>query len=211
MVMQPKPSRALPGFEHVNRYWDKINETYAAKILPGEYYVTVTEELITTVLGSCVSACVWDAQAGVGGMNHFMLPHDTGGDGKWGAVDTVKASTRYGTYAMEQLVNDLLKYGARRQNLRVKAFGGGKIIRQMTDIGLRNITFIRGFLRTEGFPLVAEDLGDVYPRKVVFFPKTGRVLVKKLRSLHNNTIIEREERYMHDIESQPVQGQVELF
>ncbi len=203
--------KALPGFEHVNRYWDKTRFTYAAKILPGEFYITPHDELITTVLGSCVSACIWDTSRRIGGMNHFMLPHDTSGSGSWGNIEALRASTRFGNYAMEQLINELLKHGAQRKNLQVKVFGGGRVLAQMTDVGMRNIAFVRHYLRTEGFPVLAEDLGDVWPRKVVFFPLSGRVLVKKLRTLANDTVIEREKRYLKVIDHQPVQGEVELF
>lgn len=203
--------KALVGFETINRYWDQTRDCYAAKLLPGEYYVTRNNELITTVLGSCVSACIWDERNAIGGMNHFMLPHDVIGNGRWGNVEELKASTRYGTYAMEQLINDIMKNGGDRNSLKAKVFGGGRILAQMTDIGSRNIHFVKHFLQNEGIRVMASDLGDVYPRKVIFFPTSGRAMVKKLRSLHNETIFERETEYMHDIDTAPVQGEVELF
>lgn len=206
----PAAPKAMAGFEHIHRYWDKTNGRYAAKILPGEFYVTRGRaELITTVLGSCVSACVRDPVSGIAGMNHFMLPVEQGSGGGWG--DVLSASTRYGNHAMEQLINGILAAGGSRVRLEIKVFGGGRVLTQMTDVGRKNIAFIRQFIRMEGFELAAEDLGDVYPRKIIYFPENGRVRVKKLRSLHNNTILERERAYLHDIEREPVQGEIELF
>jgi chemotaxis protein CheD len=201
---------ALPGFEHVNRYWDDMHKQFTAKILPGEYYVTRNQEMVVTVLGSCVSACIRDADAGIGGMNHFMLPISQGGGGSWDAAG-LGTSTRYGNYAMERLVNDILKHGGRRENLEVKIFGGGKILANMTDIGDKNISFVRAYISTEGLRLAASDVGDIYPRKVYYCPATGKVLMKKLRTLHNNTIMERESAYMEEIVHKPVEGDVTLF
>lgn len=205
------PPPPLAGFERINRYWDPVHAMHAAKILPGEYYVTRHDEGIVTVLGSCVSACVRDPIMGIGGMNHFMLPvnQNDPSSGKWGG--DVDASTRYGSFAMERLINDILKHGGVRKNLEVKVFGGGRILAQMTDIGKRNIEFVRQFLALEGFRIASEDLGDVYPRKVYYFPATGKVRLMKLRSLHNNTIVEREVAYQHELEEKPVAGDVELF
>jgi len=191
-----------------NLYYDRNFETQAAKILPGEYYVTARDMLIVTVLGSCVSACIRDRVSGIGGMNHFMLP-----DSDRDQNNPLSTSTRYGTYAMEVLVNHLMKMGARRQNLEAKVFGGGNVLKGFTatNVGARNADFVLQFLDTEQIPLLAKDLLDIYPRKVYFFPKTGRVLVKKLRNLHNNTVVEREKEYVSRIVSTPVAGDVELF
>ena len=207
----PPPERVLRGFNAIKRYWDKTRDCYAAKLLPGEYYVTVHPEVITTVLGSCVSACIRDPVFGIGGMNHFMLPASSrdGGDG-WRSR-YLSAETRYGTYAMEQLINDILKHGGSRDHLEVKLVGGGRVLRQMTDIGQRNIAFVREFVATEGLKLLGEDLGDVYPRKVVYWPQSGRVQVKKLRSMHNDTIVARETHYLDDLVQQPDAGEAELF
>lgn len=204
-----KQPRALPGFSHINRYWDKMNSIYAAKLLPGEYYITLHGELIVTVLGSCVSACVRDRVFGIGGMNHFMLPagsEDGSSNATWNS-----AATRYGNFAMEALINDILKNGGRRENLEVKVFGGGMILENMTNIGKQNINFVREFIHTEGLTLLAEDLGDIYPRKVYYFPQTGKVKMKKLRSVRNSTIVERETSYMDSLESKPIEGEIDLF
>ena len=201
----------LKGFEHVKRYWDNRNQTMAAKILPGEFYVTRGDELVVTVLGSCISACIRDPQARVGGMNHFMLPD--AGDRQFAknAGGCVSESDRYGNYAMEHLINEILKNGGRRNNLEVKIFGGGKILANMTDIGERNIRFIRKYIFAEQLNLVAEDVADIYPRKVIYHPLSGRVRVKKLRAMHNRTIIEREQSYRRTLHEAPLEGEVELF
>lgn len=208
----PTPPRALRGFSEINRYWDRGRATYAAKILPGEYYVTTNEEIIVTVLGSCVSACIRDPFMRIGGMNHFMLPVSNQ-DYKILRATADSEATRYGNYAMEKLINDILKNGGRRENLEVKLFGGGKVIQHMhaTEVGNRNIAFVRDYLQTEGFKIAAEDMGDIYPRKVVYYPMTGRVQVKKLRNIHNETIIARESGYREKLDHQPVTGDIELF
>lgn len=204
---QDSPPRALPGYEHINRYWDRTNDCHAAKILPGEYYVTLRGEMITTVLGSCVSACIRDRKLGIGGMNHFMLPHSD----KYGSWNSGSSAARYGGYAMEMLINDVLKNGGRRENLEVKVFGGGQVLAQMTDIGARNITFVKDYLKLENLHVTADDLGGPYPRKIIYFPDSGRVRVKHLRSLHNDTIIRRESSYIASLTELPPQGEVELF
>ena len=203
------PPRMLPGYNHINRYWDDQHGMFAAKLLPGEYYVTREEETIVTVLGSCVSACVRDTVIGIGGMNHFMLPL-SGSGGSW-ENDGSGLSTRYGNFAMEQMINDILKNGGSRQNLEIKVFGGGRILAQMTDIGRKNIDFVEQYIRAEGLKVTGRDLGDIYPRKVYYAPFSGKAFVKKLRSLHNNTIVERETEYLNKLKQKPVDGSVELF
>lgn len=189
-------------------YYDRTFDCDAAKILPGEYYCTYKDMLIVTVLGSCVSACIRDRVSGIGGMNHFMLP-----DGGDGSDPLISASARYGTYAMEVLINELLKAGARRENLEAKVFGGGNVLRGLTalNVGERNAAFVRGYLKAEGIRVLAEDLNDVFPRKVYFFPRTGRVLVKKLRELNNNTLVNREQDYASRLAGKKIGGEVELF
>lgn len=201
--------RPIKGFEQINRYWDKTHELYVAKILPGEYYVTTANEAIVTVLGSCVSACIRDNVFGIGGMNHFMLPIQNSDDLR--AASRFGAAERYGNVAMEHLINEILKNGGRRENLEVKIFGGGKILQEMTDIGDSNIRFIREYLTTEGFNITAEDLGDICPRKVMYFPQTGKVKLKKLRSLHNTTVVQRETQYLEGLQRKPKTGEVDLF
>lgn len=191
-----------------NLYFDRSFGLQAAKIMPGEYYVTRRDMLLVTTLGSCVAACIRDKTNGIGGMNHFMLPENTKEQAGWGA-----SSTRYGTYAMEMLVNQLIQLGARRENLEAKLFGGGAVIKNMfaMNVGERNAKFGMEYLNREGIPVVAKDLLDVYPRKVYFFPTTGRVLVKKLRNMHNETIVLRETEYETRLLKSKVEGDIELF
>lgn len=202
---------SLPGFDNVKRYWDNQNQIVAAKILPGEYYVTRDNELVTTVLGSCIAACIRDAELGIGGMNHFMLPETTEHKLSSGIETVVGSATRYGNYAMEHLINTILQYGGKRKNLEVKLFGGGKIIPTLGDVGQQNINFVLDYVDTEALSLVSHDLGDIYPRKVNYFPKTGRVRMKKIKDLHNDTVIDRETQYRSSIKDVPVEGEVELF
>ena len=210
-VKQPVANPSLTGFENIKRYWDRRNGIVAAKILPGEYYVTRDEEMITTVLGSCISACIRDKVLGIGGMNHFMLPETTEDRLLDGVEAVVGNSTRYGNYAMEHLINTILVNGGKRHNLEVKLFGGGKIIPTFTGIGLKNIGFVLDYVDTEGLNLLAQDLGDIYPRKVNYFPKTGKVKMKKIKGLHNNQLVQREIRYRTEIRDVPVESDVELF
>jgi chemotaxis protein CheD len=202
----PDQPLVLPGFDNISRFWDRGRHMWGAKILPGEYYVTIHDELITTVLGSCVAACIRDKKLGIGGMNHFMLPAIGIDD-----LSVGSAAARYGNFAMEHLINNILRNGGKRENLEVKIFGGGRILKNMTDVGNKNIEFVRNYIKTEGLTLVAEDLGDIYPRKVVYFPTNGKVQLKKLRSLHNTTLVEREQHYLEDIVRRDVDGGVELF
>lgn len=207
----PPESRGEGGIDGAsvpNIYYDRQFNTQAAKILPGEYYATKRDMMIVTVLGSCVSACIRDRETGIGGMNHFMLPHCDADPG-----NPLSTSTRYGTYAMEMLINHLLKLGARRQFLEAKLFGGGNVMQGFTvnKVGTRNAEFALSYLETEQISVVSKDLLDVHPRKVYFFPQTGRVLVKKLRNLHNETISEREQQYQQRIVVEKTGGDVELF
>ena len=188
-------------------YFDRTFESEAAKLLPGEFYVTGSDMVLVTVLGSCVSACIRDVHNGVGGMNHFMLPEG-------GSLDEVaNASARYGTYAMEVLINTILKQGGRRANLEAKVFGGGNVLEGLTvaNVGHRNAAFVREFLKIEGIPLKAQDLEDIYPRKVYFFPRTGRAMVRKLKASADSALIAREREYRLRLVAQPASGAVELF
>lgn len=204
-------SGAPAGFEEVlspNLYYDRHFESDAVKILPGEYYVSNRNLLMVTVLGSCVGACVRDRVSGIGGINHFMLPDDRRNE-----EERVGSAMRYGDYAMEILINQLLKLGARRERLEAKVFGGGNVLPGFTHnvVGERNARFVTRYLAVEGIPVVARDLLGDHPRKVYFFPETGRVLVRKLRSLHNDTIVQRERSYRSKLQQSPVEGAVELF
>ena len=201
----------LEGFEGINRYWDRQRNVVVAKILPGEFYVTRNPEMIATTLGSCVSACIWDSAAAIGGMNHFMLPltSETSEKVTWGNV--ASDATRYGNYAMEHMINELLKHGASRHRLQAKVFGGAKVLKQMSDVGAKNAEFVRAYLLVENIPVVSEDLMDMCPRKVLFDPISGKVLMKQLQNIHNDTIATRERHYQADLRKVSVEGDVELF
>ncbi|MFV5213277.1 chemoreceptor glutamine deamidase CheD [Azonexus caeni] len=190
-----------------NRYFDRHFSSEAAKILPGEYFVSDQGMLLVTVLGSCVAACIRDIDAGIGGMNHFMLPDDGG------RSETVGTSARYGSYAMEVLINHLLKMGARKSRLEAKVFGGGAVMSSLSssNVGVRNAEFVLNYLKTEKIPVVAKDLLDSYPRKVYYFSQTGRVLVKKLHRVHNETLFSRERDYKERLSGASMGGDVELF
>lgn len=201
----------LPGFETIKRFFDKRRGMIIAKILPGEFYVTTSSEIISTVLGSCISACVWDEVNGIGGMNHFLLPQKNANssDG-WGG--TTGYTARYGNWAMEYLVNEVIKHGATRNNMKAKIFGGGKIINAMTtDVGNGNVEFVLEYLKLENIPIIANDTGGPWPRKVMFNPMTGRAQVKKLRSMHNDTVQRRERQYVSDVVQSETESNIELF
>jgi chemotaxis protein CheD len=201
----------LPQFAHVQRYWDSAHACFAARVLPGEYYVTQHAEAVSTVLGSCVSACIRDTRLNVGGMNHFMLPLDaSNGESAWGAA--VSSATRHGNVAMERLINEILKLGGRRDTLEIKLVGGGRVLAEMTtDIGARNIEFVRQFVAQEGFKVLNEDLGDIFARRVVYFPQTGRMRVRKLVQGRDETLVAREREYLQKLDTTPIEGEIELF
>lgn len=202
---------AEKGFEHVNRYFDHKLEVWCAKILPGEFYVTTHGEMIGTVLGSCISACIRDTKLGIGGMNHFMLPiQNEHSSAQWGS-DANTSETRYGNWAMEYLLNTLYKLGCSKRNLEVKLFGGGQVLASMTDVGQRNILFAYDFLRKEGLNVSAADVGDIFSRKILYFPDTGSVKVRRITTTKNETIIQREKGYLDSIRAHKDDSNIELF
>ena len=167
-------------------YFDHHFQYNSVKVLPGEYFVSSDQLVIMTVLGSCIAACLWDSRAGIGGMNHFMLPES----------DAADVSGRYGSYAMEILINEMLKAGARRESLQAKIFGGAQVMAGFTtmNVGERNTSFVKEYLRTERIPLLSEDVLDIHPRKVVFFPTTGKAMVKRLAHAHPESLLSQERR-----------------
>jgi chemotaxis protein CheD len=190
-------------------YFDSTMGSQAVKILPNEFYVSGEDTMLTTVLGSCVAACVRDTVAKVGGMNHFMLP------GTDDPSAPASASMRYGAYAMEVLINELLKSGARRERLEAKVFGGGAVLDQMKqmNIGERNADFVLRYLQTEQIPVVAQDLRGEHARRVNFFPRSGKVLVRKMQSHHRGETIvaQREQALSRTLAVEPARPRVELF
>lgn len=165
-------------------YADHHFQYDAVKVLPGEYYVSTDDLVIMTVLGSCIAACIWDGKSRVGGMNHFMLPEGEDGSG------------RYGSYAMELLINEMLKLGARRETMQAKVFGGGQVMAGFTtmNVGERNTQFVLDYLAMERIPIVSQDVLDIHPRKVCFFPVSGKAMVKRLAHSHPETLVVEERK-----------------
>ncbi|WP_022942037.1 chemoreceptor glutamine deamidase CheD [Psychromonas hadalis] len=186
-------------------YFDKKFNCDAIRILPGEYYISTKNKLLMTVLGSCVSACIWDKKRGVGGLNHFMLPGKASAD--------FNKSARYGNYAMEILINHIIQLGGKREDLVAKVFGGGKVMHAFTalDIGKDNADFITNYLHNELIPILASDLGDIYPRRICFFPQTGKVMMRKLTDTYHRKIEKQEDNYFNKVNKTEIEGEIELF
>jgi chemotaxis protein CheD len=183
-------------------YADHHFQYDAVKVLPGEYFVSGDDLLIMTVLGSCIAACIWDSKARIGGMNHFMLPEGDDGSG------------RYGSYAMELLINEMLKMGARRETMQAKVFGGGAVMAGFTtmNVGERNTKFVLDYLATERIPVVSQDVLDIHPRKVCFFPVTGKALVKRLAHAHPEALaVEERKGNALNVAKTTSGGSVDLF
>lgn len=210
MAEKPALAKVLPGFETIRRYTNPQGQVIA-KLLPGDFYVTTQDEVLDTVLGSCVSACIRNPKLGIGGMNHFMLPRPSGnGHDTWDTGAAGRA-TRYGSASMEQLINRILKAGGTRADLEVKIFGGGRVLKTLTDVGDHNVTFVREFLKQEGLRVTSEDVGDTCPRHVQYFPLTGRVRVRHLTSSHTRDVASQDEQFLKGLEKTPVAGEIDLF
>ena len=202
--MQPTMPQCFEGYEIIPRRWNEKLKTYVANVVPGEFYVTQNDEAITTILGSCVSCCIRDIYKGIGGLNHFMLPDSSSADG----------TGKVGDWAMEFLINGILLNGGERRNLEVKYFGGSQILPGLkgTAIGEKNINFVREYLARESIRVAASDVGGSPPRKLLYYPKTGRVRMKYLPLTSNNEILKKENEYAgtlvtHDSNA----GDIELF
>jgi len=183
-------------------FYDAHFKNAAVKILPGEYFVDTEDILVMTTLGSCIAACLWDRHAQIGGMNHFMLPEGTGDSG------------RYGSFAMELLINEMMKRGAAKSRMEAKIFGGGAVIAGMNtiNVGERNTNFVIDFLKLERIPIVSKDVMDVYPRKVCFLPHSGKAMVKRLAPTNTDALVQQDRAAAQ--KAQPVVaagGSVDLF
>lgn len=188
-------------------YWDPQLGGRIIKVLPGEHRMSrKDDEILVTVLGSCVAACIRDPVTRVGGMNHFMLPGEA--RGTWGGASH---EMRYGQYAMERLINEVLTAGGRFERLEVKLFGGANVTQSSIRVGDRNVEFVREFLRQERLSIAAEDLGGSNPRRVHYFATTGRVMRKELRRSDDIEVFAREEDYRQTLRHAPVEGTIELF
>lgn len=193
-------------FHGSKRFHDTKEDIDVVKIFAGDWYVsTRPKEMLATILGSCVSACIRDPLAGVGGMNHFLLPGDDTVDSQ------VSESARYGVFAMESLINGLLKAGGRKDRFEVKVFGGGNVINNSARIGSKNARFIREFLRKEGYRITSEDLEGDHPRRLHYYPDTGKVMMRLLRRKEDMVVVTEEDRYKKSITARPSGGEVELF
>ena len=184
-------------------YHDHHFHQEAVKVLPGEDFVTAEDMMVMTVLGSCIAACIYDPRVRVGGMNHFMLP-DGGTD----------AGGRYGSYAMELLINEMMKLGARRETMQAKVFGGGQVMHTFTtmNVGERNTQFVLDYLQTERIAVISKDVLDIHPRKVCYFPASGKAMVKRLAHSHPETLETQERKSSASVVAKAVSGgSVDLF
>ena len=189
------------------RFYDAASSSWMVKVFPGEFFVTSkTDEVLVTVLGSCVSACIRDHRTGVGGMNHFMLPHSHAG--KW-AGDL--QSTRFGNFAMEKLINELMKGGCSRDSLEIKVFGGGNVTDTSNEIGTENARFILRYLEAEGLRCVAQDLGGQLPRRIHYYPATGKVVRRLLGTGESFAVAREETEYVSRLSSRTMAGEIQLF
>lgn len=210
-VRRPTSAMAPPviGVVPAERgFYDPVSGSWMVKVLPGRFYITTrSDEVLVTVLGSCVSACIRDVVTGIGGMNHFMLASDV--VGQWGADEK---STRYGNFAMEKLINELIKAGCPRGRMEVKVFGGGNVTDTKNLIGSQNAEFVLRYLNDEGLACSAQDLGGPYPRRIQYFPSTGRVVRKLLTGGDCDLIVREESEYAKRLTStREAAGEVQLF
>lgn len=177
------------------------------KLFSGDCYVTdQPNSMLVTILGSCVSACIRDPHSGIGGMNHFLLPH-----GEHRDIAHTSEATRYGAYAMEKLINGIISLGGSKSRLEVKLFGGGNVIKSNTLIGHRNVEFVKDFMRKEGLLISSSDLGGDYPRRIHYFSDTGKVMMRNLRRKEDMLVVEEERKFAESLSVKPIEGDVDLF
>ncbi len=176
----------------------------------GDYHITNQNQIITTVLGACLSACVRDRELGIGGMNHFILPYFAVNENSDWEYTAVNSAIRFGTHNMEQLINSILKQGGKRNNLEFKFFGAGNVIGPPNNIGEHNIKFIRDFMNTEGYGISAESLGNEYPIKINYHPVSGKAWVKRVE-IATLEVAAQEKLYIHQLEEKIMDGTIEIF
>jgi chemotaxis protein CheD len=200
---------ATKGFEEIPRKWDSKHNKIIARVDPGCFYITAQDEYVFTRLGSCVAACIWDPLLGIGGLNHFLLPERELNE-NWHELTSY--SCRYGNFAMEQLINGILTLGGQRKRLKAKIFGGAQMCKEtVLNVGQSNIEFVKNYLDMEGIEIVAEDLGGPWPRKVLFHPNSGKVLLKRLPSSVIKRVETEEIAYVKGIIKEQTESKVELF
>jgi chemotaxis protein CheD len=185
-------------------------EQEVVTIHPGEFFATRDETIISTVLGSCIAVALYDPVSQAGGLNHFMLPGEMEPDDL-----TRDPNAKYGMWAMELLVNELMKLGVRRGDIKAKVFGGGAVLRfldgSVSRIPQSNIDFAFEYLEKEGIPILASDVGGREPRKVFLFPRTGKVLLKRIGGSLANLVEKEEARYLTTIRTEAPEGEIVLF
>lgn len=197
-------ARASEGLD----YFDQQFHLPAVKLLPGHFVSTRAPSLLVTLLGSCVAACLRDPVSGVCGMNHFMLPEAQAD----AAPDLLGA--RFGVQAMELLILDMQKRGARRDRLQAKVFGAGSVLDGMSvvNVGELNAAFILRYLEVEHIPILAQDMLGPWARKVYFFTDSGKVMIRRLETDHARKLAVRERRYRETVDRNAGDtGSVDLF
>lgn len=204
------PGASLDANRAGRRFYDSAQAAWVVKILPGEFYVTADkEEVLVTVLGSCVSACIRDPFMQIGGMNHFMLVQNkSGASGAWG---NEIESARFGNFAMEKLINGMLKLGCQRERMEIKVFGGANVIASRNEIGTDNGKFVLDYLAAEGLRCAAQDLGGTYPRRIIYFPMTGKVVRRLLTGRDQDTALREETDYASTLGARKHTQDVQLF
>lgn len=208
-VDQPVTKNGLHLPRAGSRFFDSRYGHVSVKVMPGEYYVSCAkDEMIVTVLGSCVAACIRDPKSGIGGMNHFMLPE--GNSDTWGGVSS---ALRYGNHAMETLINNIMSTGCPRHQLEVKVFGGANVNahQKNRDVGARNAEFVIEYLENEGIPVAAQDLGGAAPRRIHYFPVTGKVKRLFLRRPSERIVFADERNYRPKADDKQATPDIELF
>lgn len=205
--MSAEENSSADYFQGKETYIDKKTNSRVIKVFSGDCHVSDQPgDMMVTVLGSCIAACIRDPIAHVGGMNHFLLPD---------SVNAADAPMRYGSYAMEQLINDIMKQGGRRERLEIKIFGGGNVIKSSAQIGDKNVKFIREFLQGEGLKIAQEDLGGTCPRRIHYFPDSGKVMMRKIDKKEDIENVEKEEKTysksINDSVSHESESNLDLF
>ncbi|WP_456295062.1 chemotaxis protein CheD [Vibrio sp. AK197] len=199
---------------HFSRFQHPVKDVTMVKLQPGGIYCTEQAEIICTGLGSCVSACIWDDEIALGGMNHFLLPFDNINQQlHWHPDQAATVPSRYGAHAMEMLINYLIAKGASRQRLQVKLFGGAEMMGRYSKIGEKNVEFILDYVERESLNVVSQDLGGLDPRKIMFDPTSGRAWLKRIPFSEVHLIKQQELHYASELERQaqlPTDN-VELF
>lgn len=199
-------------YDGVKRYYDQNLEVTVVKLLTGDcYYTNQDREMLVTILGSCISVCLRDPKNKIAGMNHILLPGDSNTNLKKGDPGY---STRFGAFAMEELINGMLKLGAKKSNMEAKIFGGGNVIKNSTLIGERNIKFALDFLEQEKIPTLSKDVGGDTARRLHFFPDTGKAFIRKLKRKEDMVILDKEKEYQNTLKNKfedEKEPEVDLF